>query len=390
MIYVTVRITEPYKQIALEDIMLALFQGENVRERTPRSPYTRTFTYERLPERILAGFDVEKKIGLLRTFNKKHHGLMESDIREHYHKFFIPKKSGGMREINAPDDELMNCLRELKLLLESEFYASSHAAAYAYVKNRSSVDAAKVHQWNKSKWYLKTDISGFFPNTTPEFVWNALSMIYPFCLIMECKSGREELRKALSLCFLDGGLPMGTPISPMLTNLIMIPFDFEFSKFLRSLQNPENNPDEKGRRFAYTRYADDMNISCGIEFDKSFIIRKIENLFRLFGASYIIKDEKTHYGPSYHKNWVLGVMINKDNQITIGYKKKRNFEAMLFNYAKDRKSGTYWPLEQLQYALGLMSYYRMVNKESIDGVIIRYSQKFGFDIEATMKKDLKN
>ena len=83
-------------------------------------------------------------------------------------------------------------------------------------------------------------------------------------------------------------------------------------------------------------------------------------------------------------------MINKDNQITIGYKKKRNFEAMLFNYAKDRESGTYWPLEQLQYALGLMSYYRMVNKESIDGVIMRYSQKFGFDIEATMKKDLKN
>ena len=236
MIYVTARITEPYKQISLEDIMSALLQDKHVRE--SRSLYTRTVTYERLPERILAGFDTGKKIELLRAFNKKHQELLESDLHTHYHKFFIPKKSGGMREINAPDDELMNCLRELKLLLESEFYASSHAAAYAYVKNRSSVDAAKVHQWNKSKWYLKTDISGFFPNTTPEFVWNALSTIYPFCLIMEHKNGREELKKALSLCFLGGGLPMGTPISPMLTNLIMIPFDFEFSKFLRSLQDP--------------------------------------------------------------------------------------------------------------------------------------------------------
>lgn len=388
MIYVTAKVTENYKQISLEDVMLALLQDKHVRE--SRTVYTKTITYERLPKRILAGFDTEKKIELLKAFNRKYQGLLESDLHTHYHRFFIPKKSGGMREINAPDDELMNCLRELKLLLESEFYASSHAAAYAYVKNRSSVDAAKVHQWNKSKWYLKTDISGFFPNTTPKFVWNALSVIYPFCLIMEHKNGREELKKALSLCFLDGGLPMGTPISPMLTNLIMIPFDFEFSKFLRSLQDPANSPDGKGRRFAYTRYADDMNISCGIEFDKGFIIRKIEELFRLFGASYIIKDEKTRYGPSYHKNWVLGVMINKDNQITIGYKKKRNFEAMLFNYAKDRKSGTCWPLEQLQYALGLMSYYRMVNRDSIDGVITRYSQKFGFDIEATMKKDLKN
>lgn len=388
MIYVTARVIEPYKQLSVEEIMLSILNDTQLKQRSPRAPYTRTLAYENLPTRIILGFNVDKKVDLLRKFNNKYAELFEEDLANHYRKFFIPKRSGGLREINAPDDTLMNCLRELKALLECEFYANHHAAAYAYVQGRSTIDAARVHQWNKSKWYLKTDISGFFPNTTPEFVWNMMSKIYPFCLVMESEEGKRELKKCLSLCFLDGGLPMGTPISPMLTNLIMIPFDFEFSKFLRGLQTPENNPDGKGRRFAFTRYADDMDISCGIEFNKRFIIREIERLFRVFGAKYVIKDEKTHYGPSYHKNWVLGVMINKDNEITIGYKKKRNFEALLFNYAKDKQSGICWSVEQIQYALGLTSYYRMVNKESIDRIIGHYSAKFNFDIEQSMKDDL--
>ena len=82
MIYVTARITEPYKQISLEDIMSALLQDKHVRE--SRSLYTRTVTYERLPERILAGFDTGKKIELLRAFNKKHQELLESAVIKKY------------------------------------------------------------------------------------------------------------------------------------------------------------------------------------------------------------------------------------------------------------------------------------------------------------------
>lgn len=388
MIYVTARVIEPYKQLSVEEIMLSILNDTQLKQRSPRVPYTRTFAYERLPNRIILGFDVNKKVNLLKEFNNKYAELFEEDLANHYGKFFVPKRSGGTREINPPDKKIMNCLRELKTLLETEFYASNHAAAYAYVRGRCNVGAAAAHQWNKSKWYLKTDISGFFPNTTPEFVWNMLSRIYPFCLIMENEEGKRELKKCISLCFLNGGLPMGTPISPMLTNLIMIPFDFEFSKFLRGLQAPENNPDGKGRRFIFTRYADDMDISCGIEFNKEFIIGEMERLFRVFGSKYVIKDEKTHYGPYYYKNWVLGVMINKDNEITIGYKKKRNFKALLFNYAKDKQNGICWSVEEIQYTLGLMSYYRMVNKESIDGIISHYSNKFNFNIEQSMRDDL--
>lgn len=389
--YITMTIKEkPPEQLSFEDLFTMMLNRMPFPATEPvkRNPYTRTWWRDVLPERILAGFDVEKHIAILRDFNARYQALRETPIESHYNKFFIPKKTGGLREINAPDDGLANCLRELKLIFEKDFYASHHACAYAYVPGRCTRNAVEAHQFNKSKWFLKTDLSGFFPNTSPEFVMNMLSQIYPFALITAREDGKRELETALSLAFLDGGLPMGTPFSPMITNLIMIPFDYEMSKWLRSLKEADKNADHRGRRFVYTRYSDDIHISCAIDFQYRFIIQKMQELFAHFNAPYTIKDEKTHYGSSGGRNWILGVMLNKDNQITIGYKKRERFKAMLFNYMKDRQAGTPWMLDQVQHLMGLVSYYRMVNNEDVDKIFKIYNEKFGVDIEKLIKEDL--
>ena len=69
---------------------------------------------------------------------------------------------------------------------------------------------------------------------------------------MKDEKGKAELTKALELGFLDGGLPQGTPLSPTVTNIMMIPVDFKVARELR-----EHNH----QRFVYTRYADDFQIS---------------------------------------------------------------------------------------------------------------------------------
>lgn len=181
---------------------------------------------------------------------------------------------------------------------------------------------------------------------------------------------------------------MGTPISPMLTNLIMIPFDYELSKYLRSLYKPENNSDRRGRRFVYTRYADDMHISCRIDFDWKAVQREIHRIFKRFGAPYVMKAEKTHYGSRSGQNWMLGIMLNKDNKMTIGHKKKRQFEAMLHNYLKDRAEGRSWENGALFYMQGVISYYRMVNEAETNDVLRAYGERHNLDIEKCVKDDL--
>ena len=59
-----------------------------------------------------------------------------------------------------------------------------------------------------------------------EWVLHMFSMVFPFSEVMKDEKGKAELTKALELGFLDGGLPQGTPLSPTVTNIMMIPVDF--------------------------------------------------------------------------------------------------------------------------------------------------------------------
>jgi retron-type reverse transcriptase len=175
------------------------------------------------------------------------------------------------------------------MLFEQHMFALYHTTAFAYVRGRSTIDAIKRHHYNESKWFLKLDFSNFFGSTTPEFVLEMLSLIFPFSEITKKREGVIALKKALSLCFLNNGLPQGTPISPFITNIMMLPIDHKLSNSLRNFDS---------RRFVYTRYADDLLISCKIDFDKESVQKFVNDTLSEFKAPFTIKPEKTRYGSS--------------------------------------------------------------------------------------------
>ena len=146
----------------------------------------------------------------------------------------------------------MDALRRQKTMYEEDFHVLYHTSAFAYIKHRCTVDAVKRHQSNQSKWFAKLDLHDFFGSTTLDFVMSMFSMVFPFSEVVKIPEGKAQLRKALELAFLDGGLPQGTPISPLITNVMMIPVDFKLSKAFR---------DYDKQQFVYTRYADDFIIS---------------------------------------------------------------------------------------------------------------------------------
>lgn len=288
----------------------------------------------------------------------------------------------NFRRIDAPNSTLSDALRELARMFDMLMPATYHTAAFAYVKGRAAIDAVKRHQRNESKWFLKTDMTNFFGSTTEDFLFDMFSRIFPFCEIVKSDEGKTSLKRALSLCFLGGGLPQGTPISPLLTNIMMIPIDHYLSNSLRSFGG------DHPQRFVYTRYADDMQISCKYDFDASKILEHINWVLRQFNAPFIPKREKTHYGSSSGRNWQLGVMLNKDNNITIGYRKKQEFKAMCCNYISDKQRGVSRDLHEVQTMAGLISYYRSIEAGYVDYVIDHYNRKFGTDIMKLIKADL--
>lgn len=378
MPYVTITRPPRYYQITIDDILNDF--NPSLLETTKDTKNTFTYYVDRVNDKIKMRFNFDEIANKIISFNNKwRHLIATEDKSTLYRSFKIPKRSGGLRQIDAPQQELMTALTELKSILEKDFYFTHHTAAFAYVQGRSTLDAVRRHQANKSRWILKTDLSKFFPHTTQSFLLKMLYQIFPLSSFVENSFYREEFEKAISLCFLNGGLPQGTPTSPMLTNQMMIPIDCKIAKYCH-----EHTP-----HLCYTRYADDMDFSSEYSFKWSEVVDAIEKILVEFDAPFSFNKEKTHYGSTSGRNWMLGVMLNKDGNITIGHENKKTLKTMLFAFGNAIKDNKPWSVEDAQHLQGVIAYYIQVEGDAIRNIITQYSTKFGFDLMEKVKLIIK-
>lgn len=278
------------------------------------------------------------------------------DMRSHYTEFQIPKHSGGMRTINAPDEQLKSTLKTLTTLLSS-YGILPHNSAYAYINGRAAKDAVMRHQKTGHEWFLKIDLHDFFGSCSKELIMSSLVQI-PFFTQFTAADWEIFLHAAM----LNDGLPQGTPLSPWLTNQVMLPFDFIISRACHA------------HNLTYTRYADDMLISGNskeaLQYGKAIIEAALKN------TGLEINDKKTRISSIYGQNWMLGLMLNKDKQVTVGWKKKERFRATLFNFLFDPMSLTPQACSEF---MGLMNYYEQIEPEYFHQILNRYTLKFRTD-----------
>ena len=370
--FYTIKATPRMHQISMDEFMAMTAEDLN------RKVYQREdFTLTRTTSEPKIDCDVYGTISLMTEFMAAHKNLYTAERSTLYRTFYIPKKSGGMRRIDAPNDDLKQALEDIAKIFKTQFSALYHTTAYAYVEKRSVVDALRIHTKHESRWFLKTDFSNFFGNTTKEFVIRMLTQIDPFQRVINADP--DLFDRFIDLAFLNGGLPQGTPLSPMLTNLIMIPFDYYISNRLHE------------RHLVYTRYADDCLISSKISFNFNEVIGIMKEIMRDLRMPYELKREKIRYGSSSGSNWNLGLMINKDNNITIGWKNRKRFCAACNNYCADKKNGILWDLESLYAFNGLIAWYSMVQEDDIEYILKKYTDEFGFEenIKQLVKADIK-
>lgn len=286
----------------------------------------------------------------------------EHNHSEQYYEFKIPKRSGGLRTINAPNEPFKQALSQVKDIFEQNLKCLAHNAAYAYTKQRSTLDAITTHQKNNSNWYLKIDLTDFFPSCNPDLIYTLLKKLYPFYYFSE--NANTTLKKIIKVCCLNNGLPQGTPMSPLLTNLIMVPYDYIINNRLKR---------GTGEHFVYTRYADDILISSKSNFEWKAIEQELTEILSPFK----INHTKTRYGSKAGSNWNLGLMLNKDNKITLGFKKKKELNAMLNNFIKDfTEKGIQWSKEDTQYLQGNLSYLQQVEPDYYNYIVDKYQRKY--------------
>lgn len=153
-----------------------------------------------------------------------------------YTRFTIPKRRGGTRTIEAPNDKLKTLQRRvLRRLLNP---LSMPETVTGFVPGRSIVDNARPH--TAMAVVINLDLADFFPSLTADRVeaaWRALGW------------GAEAATALTRICTHENHLPQGAPTSPALSNLVCRKLDTRL----------ELLADANGGR--YTRYADDITIS---------------------------------------------------------------------------------------------------------------------------------
>ena len=374
MIYLTLYAKQIPQQVSFEDLLLNPYMTVEALPKTELKKFTTTITEEygkRLYHKKFPYHSSNDPNLTTMLFPVLPEGF---DTSQHYRHFEIPKKSNPhkKRPIDAPDDFLSNAQNYYKSYIEEFLKVLPHKAAHAYVEKRSTITAMQQHQRNNSKWFLQLDLKDFFNSIDEAFLRKMLNMVFPFPYIPEA-----NLNNIIKSALLNGSLPQGSHLSPTLTNLVMVPIDHVITETLHNYIGSNGT-----HHYVYTRYADDITISSKEKFNPKEIENVIREIFKDFEVPFKINEEKTRFGSSAGRNYHVGLILNKDNQISVGHEKNNKFKAMIFNFCT---TGTEWEVKDIYRMLGLISYYKAIEPNFVNKILDKYGRRFNMDILATAK-----
>jgi hypothetical protein len=264
------------------------------------------------------------------------------DTTAQYEVVKIPKKKGGVRIIHAPLPMMKLFLRRVhvKYLIPMQDKLGPHVTAYR--KGLSARDAVvqhipkcpicdtapkgetpKKHECPKRGLFIKMDLKDFFPSTSKAWirhyfrsigyshtVADILAGLLTVADIPNPKYKKQKVRDPSAKEFFSG-TPQGSPASGTICNLVANHrLDGPLRAYLDNL-NKEQKLEEEWR-WRYTRYSDDLSITCGknpsLE-EREEVIDNIKEIIRKSG--YKLNGKKTRVSHSYHRKSLLGMVINE-------------------------------------------------------------------------------
>lgn len=297
-----------------------------------------------------------------------------------YKKFFIPKKSGGKREINVPCGNLkwmQMCLNEI---FKSVYTPS--VSAMGFVEGRSVLDNARVHVG--SYYVFNIDLQDFFTSIDQARVWKRLQLepfnfpkdvanvVAGLCAIKTKRAAGDEETSSTAYV-----LPQGAPTSPLLTNAICDTLD----RRLNGL----------AKRFGlkYSRYADDITFSAMHNaFTPGSKFR--HELDRIVSGQHLrINPKKTRLRHVSEHQDVTGLTVNSKANVSRKYVKDLRAilhiwerygeqdasKALMANYKRDKCVKFHKNPDLRDVIYGKLCYLGMI-KGSTDKVYVKLKRQF--------------
>jgi RNA-directed DNA polymerase len=240
--------------------------------------------------------------------------LYKMDPTKKYRSFDIPKKSGGVRTISAPEPQLALLQTRLAELLYTcvderkqkspRFWFASHG----FHQGRTIVSNASVHR--RRRFVFNIDLADFFGTINfgrvrGFFIHDAMFSLHPNVATIIAQIACHE-----------NSLPQGSPCSPVISNLVGNILD---SRLLALA---------KENKCTYTRYADDLTFSTNTQFFPAEIAENVKAAdwevgaplrARIEATGFAINPSKTRMSLRQSRQTVTGLVVNAKPNIKQEY-----------------------------------------------------------------------
>jgi retron-type reverse transcriptase len=251
----------------------------------------------------------------------------------HYKRFQIPKKTGGLRLISAPMPRLKRAQEwVLRNLLET---VPVHDAAHGFRRGRSIVSNAAPHVG--ADVVVNVDLRDFFPTVTYRRVrglFRKLGYAEQVATILALLCTEPDV----DAVELDGRtwyvargerfLPQGAPTSPAVTNLLCRRLDARLHRLAANLG------------FRYSRYADDLTFSGSGDAaaDVGRLLRRVR--YVVGQEDFAVHADKTRVFRRGRRQEVTGLVVNR--RVGVSRELLRRFRATLYQIERDGPEGKRW------------------------------------------------
>ncbi len=277
-----------------------------------------------------------------------------------YKRYSIPKRGGGKREIAQPARET----KYIQSWLIENVYSKLpvHEAATAYRQGRGIKENVETHKDNK--YFAKFDFENFFPSIKEICVLRLLERHFYGDYEAESLAVMARVACIFQPSVKELCLSIGAPSSPIISNAVMYDFDMEVSEWSAS----------KG--LTYTRYADDMIFSTNTKDNCREIQNKIlESSERMVGVNLSLNTKKTTFLSKKSQRRVTGLIVNNDDQVSLGRAKKREIKALVHRFDIGALSD-----DDLNYLQGLLGFAKHVEPSFISSLCRKYGPEVIFKV----------
>lgn len=274
----------------------------------------------------------------------------------HYRRFFMRKKTGGLRLISAPMPQLKfvqtwileNVLSKVRL----------HDDAHGFVRGRSIRTNAQPH--TGAAIVINMDLKDFFPTigfarVKGTFQSLGYSEKVATLLALLCTASEVEETELDGVTFYvqtsKRFLPQGAPTSPAITNIICRRMDARMHGIASRFD------------IRYTRYADDLTFSG----DGSLAGNVPKVLWRcrqvIESEGFTLHPDKLRIMRKGRRQEVTGIVVNQ--KLNVDRATLKRFRALLHHIEKDGPEGKQWngAPNLLDAIHGYASFVYMVNPE---------------------------